>query len=121
MAHVSFAHLSYVILVPCREVARKRVAAAGLESIVELVLADFTDLSPNGRKALPEAGSVDIVTFSYSLSMIPDKSAALRQAASLLKPQGVLALADFFARGETSYQVGASIFWFYVLNCSRIC
>jgi S-adenosylmethionine-diacylgycerolhomoserine-N-methlytransferase len=84
------------------EVARKRVVAAGLQDVVELVLADFTDLSPRGRAALPAAGSADLVTFSYSLSMIPDKTAALRQACTLLRPGGALALADFFARGETS-------------------
>jgi ubiquinone/menaquinone biosynthesis C-methylase UbiE len=38
------------------------------------------------------------VTFSYSLSMIPDKMAALTNGLKFLKPngEGVLGLADFF-------------------------
>lgn len=87
------------------EVARNRVHAAGLEDLVELVLADFTDLSDMGRAVLPQAGSADLVTFSYSLSMIPSKQAALRQAAMLLKDGGFLAVADFFAHGESSFKV----------------
>jgi hypothetical protein len=35
-----------------REVARKRVEAAGLTNMVELVLADFTDLSEKGTAVL---------------------------------------------------------------------
>ncbi len=41
------------------------------------------------------------MTFSYSLSMIPDKSAALKSAVKLLKPkgEGVMGIADFFFGG----------------------
>lgn len=95
------------------------MAAAGLSDVVQLVLADFTTMSEAGRQKLPEAGSVDLVTFSYSLSMIPDKEAALRQAARLLKAGGTLAIADFFARGETSYQVSDDKGEEYKLMSSR--
>merc|ERR1711988_347267 len=65
-------------------VAKDRVEKAGLSSIVECVCCDFTDPVAT-RKHLPSEGTVDIVTFSCSLSMIPDKSSALRNAARLLK------------------------------------
>ncbi|EDQ91612.1 uncharacterized protein MONBRDRAFT_36263 [Monosiga brevicollis MX1] len=83
------------------DVARRRVEAAGLSDVVELVLADFTDLSDKGKSALPAPGSVDLVTFSYSLSMIPDKRSALQQATRLLAPGGSLGIADFFYRNDS--------------------
>mmetsp|Transcript_67 Transcript_67/g.346 ORF Transcript_67/g.346 Transcript_67/m.346 type:complete len:693 (-) Transcript_67:970-3048(-) len=78
------------------EQAQRRVASMGIEDIVEIVEEDFT--SENAFKALPQKGTVDVVTMSYSLSMIPDKEAAVRHAAALLKPngEGVLGVADFF-------------------------
>jgi ubiquinone/menaquinone biosynthesis C-methylase UbiE len=50
---------------------------------------------------LPAPGSCDLVTMSYSLSMIPNKELALQSAAKLLKPngEGVLGIADFFYGG----------------------
>eukprot|EP00286_Rhodomonas_abbreviata_P020206 CAMPEP_0181300056 /NCGR_PEP_ID=MMETSP1101-20121128/6680_1 /TAXON_ID=46948 /ORGANISM="Rhodomonas abbreviata, Strain Caron Lab Isolate" /LENGTH=697 /DNA_ID=CAMNT_0023405255 /DNA_START=52 /DNA_END=2145 /DNA_ORIENTATION=+ len=82
------------------EVARSRVEKAGLSDIVECVCVDFIDANAIKDK-LPKAGTVDIVTFSYSLSMIPDKAGALKSAVSLLKPkgEGVLGVADFFFGG----------------------
>ncbi len=38
---------------------------------------------------------VDLVTFSYSLTMIPDWFAAIDKAIELLNPGGILAVADF--------------------------
>lgn len=69
------------------EVARKRVQAAGLSDIIECVHCDFCNANQVAQK-LPKAGTADLVTFSYSLSMIPDKTAALKSAAMLLKPNG---------------------------------
>lgn len=40
--------------------------------------------------------SVDLVTFSYSLTMIPDWFDALLNAKRLLKPGGVIAVTDFY-------------------------
>lgn len=49
---------------------------------------------------------MNLVTFSYSLSMIPDKRAALKQAARLLAPGGAIGIADFFYHGSSaSYKV----------------
>lgn len=70
------------------EVARRRVADRGWQN-VEPVLADATMFAP------PE-GSADVVTFSYSLTMIPDWISALEQALRILKPGGLLGVVDFY-------------------------
>mmetsp|Transcript_12300 Transcript_12300/g.29012 ORF Transcript_12300/g.29012 Transcript_12300/m.29012 type:complete len:700 (-) Transcript_12300:473-2572(-) len=82
------------------EVAKKRVEAAGLKDLVECVCCDFCDPGAVAA-ALPKAGTCDVVTFSYSLSMIPDKAAALSSAVKLLKPkgEGVMGIADFYYGG----------------------
>lgn len=79
-------------------VAAKRLQKVGLENLVRLVAADFTNSSETEDK-LPADGTVDLVTFSYSLSMIPGKTAALERAVALLKPkgEGCLGVADFWA------------------------
>jgi S-adenosylmethionine-diacylgycerolhomoserine-N-methlytransferase len=42
------------------------------------------------------ARPVDLVYFSYSLTMIPDWEGALRNAVSMLKPGGALGVVDFY-------------------------
>lgn len=69
---------------PLLEVARRRVASRTNVTVVE---ADAGAFRP------PVA--VDIVVFSYSLSMMPDWHAALENAFSMLKPGGVIAVTDF--------------------------
>ena len=44
----------------------------------------------------PELGPVDVVTFSYSLTMIPDWFAAIENAAEMLKPGGLIGVVDFY-------------------------
>ncbi len=58
-------------------------------SNVSAVTADATQWTP------PE-GSVDIVTFSYSLTMIPDWFAAIDNAIRILKPGGKIGVIDFY-------------------------
>ena len=57
------------------------------------MLADATRFRP------PE-GAADVVTFSYSLTMIPDWFAALENAAAMLKPGGTIGVVDFYYRGS---------------------
>lgn len=40
--------------------------------------------------------AADVVTFSYSLTMIPDWEAALAEAARVLRPGGIIRLTDFY-------------------------
>ncbi len=44
----------------------------------------------------PAEGHADIVTFSYSLTMIPDWFAAIDNAVAMLKPGGLLGVVDFY-------------------------
>ena len=76
--------------------AKERIAKAGLDDIVELVQADINVQSSAAK--LPKAGTCDIVTLSYSLSMIPDRKLALSNARKLIKPkgEGFVGIADFF-------------------------
>ena len=55
---------------------------------VETIAADATKWQP--------AGPVDVVTFSYSLTMIPDWFAAIENALKMLKPGGHIGVADFY-------------------------
>jgi S-adenosylmethionine-diacylgycerolhomoserine-N-methlytransferase len=70
------------------DVARKRIAAKGWTN-VETVQADATTYQP------PE-GPVDVVTFSYSLTMIPDWFAAIENALAILRPGGTIGVVDFY-------------------------
>ncbi len=58
-------------------------------SNVEAVEADAT-------KFRPSEGSADVVTFSYSLTMIPDWFAAIENALAILKPGGLIGVVDFY-------------------------
>lgn len=82
------------------EIAQRRVNAMGLGHIVHIVEHDFT-ASSIFKTISGQEGKVDLITFSYSLSMIPDKVGALNNAMRFLKPdgQGVLGVADFFLSG----------------------
>jgi S-adenosylmethionine-diacylgycerolhomoserine-N-methlytransferase len=44
----------------------------------------------------PEEGLADVVTFSYSLTMIPDWFAAIDNAYAILKPGGLIGVVDFY-------------------------
>ncbi|MGL6196057.1 MAG: class I SAM-dependent methyltransferase [Thermoguttaceae bacterium] len=70
------------------KVADKRIEANGW-SHVSTAEADATTFVP------PE-GKVDFVTFSYSLTMIPDWFAAIDHAYDLLKPGGKIGVVDFY-------------------------
>lgn len=70
------------------DVARKRIEARGWDN-VEAVEADATTFTP------PE-GKADLVTFSYSLTMIPDWFAAIDHARALLKMGGLIGVVDFY-------------------------
>jgi S-adenosylmethionine-diacylgycerolhomoserine-N-methlytransferase len=70
------------------EVARKRFIANGWQH-VDAIEGDATSWQP------PE-GQVDVVTFSYSLTMIPDWFGAIENALRMLKPGGVIGVVDFY-------------------------
>lgn len=70
------------------KVADQRIAERGWTN-VETAEADATAFRP------PE-GPVDVVTFSYSLTMIPDWFAAIENAVAMLRPGGLIGVVDFY-------------------------
>jgi S-adenosylmethionine-diacylgycerolhomoserine-N-methlytransferase len=73
---------------PLLETAKARIAARAWTN-VDTAHADVTAYEPPG-------GPVDAITFSYSLTMIPDWFRAIEQAWRLLKPGGVIGVVDFY-------------------------
>ena len=69
-------------------VAGERVQARGWSNV--------TTVHADATKFLPPGGGADVVTMSYSLTMIPDWFAAVDQAYRMLKPGGILGVVDFF-------------------------
>jgi len=89
------------------QTAREKVAERGWDN-VEVVEADACTWSP------PE--DVDMVTFSYSLTMIPNFYAAVDNAVGFLKLDGYLGIADFFVSGRYDVplrQMGWLSRWFW--------
>ena len=91
------------------KVADQRIQDRGWQN-VSTVHADATQFVP------PE-GAVDVVTMSYSLTMIPDWFAAVEHAYRVLKPGGVLGVVDFFvarkypAEGLVKHPWSTRTFW----------
>lgn len=69
-------------------VARRRKETLGWSN-VEIVEADATTFAP-------PAGPADVVTFSYSLTMIPDWFKAIDRAWGILRPGGAIGVVDFY-------------------------
>ena len=70
------------------EVVAKRVEQRGWKN-VEAVEADATTFRTT-------EAPVDVITFSYSLTMIPDWFAAIENALALLCPGGLIGVVDFY-------------------------
>ncbi|HMO36595.1 MAG TPA: class I SAM-dependent methyltransferase, partial [Gemmatales bacterium] len=83
--------LAYVVdLTPSLlQVAEQRIAQRGWSN-VKTLHADATKFS------LPVGEMADVVTFSYSLTMIPDWFAAIDVAYRILKPGGHIGVVDFY-------------------------
>lgn len=73
---------------PLLDVAGTRVKNHNWENVTP-VHADATTFAP-------QEGLADVVTFSYSLTMIPDWFAAIDNAFRMLKPGGVIGIVDFY-------------------------
>lgn len=64
-----------------------------------------------------DAETADVVTFSYSLTMIPDWFAAIENAYRILRPGGVLGVTDFYVSrkheemGLTQHGFLSRVFW----------
>ena len=76
------------------EIAQKRIDDRGWTNV--------TAVNGDATTYTPEEGYADIVTFSYSLTMIPDWFAALDNALRILKPGGILGIVDFYVARKWS-------------------
>lgn len=91
------------------KVADERIRERGWTNVAT-VHADAT-------KFVPPEGAADLVTMSYSLTMIPDWFSAVEQAWRILKPGGTLAIVDFFvsrkypAGGLVKHRWSTRTFW----------
>ncbi|KAF8821081.1 hypothetical protein IE077_002480 [Cardiosporidium cionae] len=82
------------------EIAARRIRALKLDDFVILLRCDFT--SSSVFEHIPQKKCVDIITFSYSLSMISNSKSAIRNSLYFLKPRGrgIIGIADFFVDGQ---------------------
>jgi S-adenosylmethionine-diacylgycerolhomoserine-N-methlytransferase len=85
-------------------VAKQRIAERGWTNL-ETLEADATTVS------VPE-GQIDLATFSYSLTMIPDWFAAIDRAYELLKPGGQIGIVDFYVSRKYPREGAARHGWF---------
>eukprot|EP01025_Chloroclados_australasicus_P048612 TRINITY_DN5514_c0_g1_i2.p1 TRINITY_DN5514_c0_g1~~TRINITY_DN5514_c0_g1_i2.p1 ORF type:complete len:667 (-),score=70.82 TRINITY_DN5514_c0_g1_i2:573-2573(-) len=76
------------------EVAKKKAVAKGWKNVI-VVEADACTFEPR-----QEHGMATLVTFSYSLSMIPPFYGAVDKALEYLDPHGFLGIADFYVSGK---------------------
>lgn len=86
------------------EVARNRFDEQGWQH-VEAIEADATQWQPPN-------GQADVVTFSYSLTMIPDWFAAIENALRMLKPGGLIGVVDFYVSRKHAAEARQRHGWF---------
>lgn len=73
---------------PLLQLAEERIASAGWKNTMAV--------HADGTRFVPPEGQADVVTFSYSLTMIPDWYRAIDHALSILKPGGKIGVVDFY-------------------------
>ena len=70
------------------KVAQKRIQQKGWSNVFPI--------QDDATTFQPETPNVDLITFSYSLTMIPNWFQAINHAIKLLKPGGILGVVDFY-------------------------
>ena len=85
------------------KVATKRFEEKGWSN-AKSVVADATTFTP-------DEGLADVVTFSYSLTMIPDWFAAIENAKRILKPGGHIGVVDFYVGRKYPQEAMAKHGW----------
>ena len=91
--------------------------AVANQRIIDNGWTNVTTAHADATSSLLPNASVDVVTLSYSLTMIPDWFAAITKAYEMLKPGGVIGVADFFVSrkfacfGQTQHGWLRRTFW----------
>ena len=98
-AHIKGVDLSEGML----DVARRKVAARGLEERVTLEAGD-------AETAVAAAGSVDVVTVAFGVRNFGDLDAGLRELARVIRPGGKVVILEF---SRPSNRLFRSIYEFY--------
>ncbi|MDO5554029.1 MAG: class I SAM-dependent methyltransferase [Planctomycetia bacterium] len=99
-------------------IADERIKANGWTN-VETVCADATTWIPPEQK-------VDVVSFSYSLTMIPDWFNAIDHATEILADDGLVAVVDFYVSrkypesGRTRHGFWTRSFWPVWFSCDNV-
>ncbi|TPX17034.1 uncharacterized protein E0L32_012311 [Thyridium curvatum] len=105
------------------EVARKRFARLGWDNVTVVCedarkfrLEDYetdpqTPRTPTALQSLgyfaearPQYGGADLITMSYSLSMIPDFYSAVDSLTALLAPHGIIGVIDFYVQSKADFK-----------------
>ncbi|ROW07858.1 hypothetical protein VMCG_03487 [Cytospora schulzeri] len=91
------------------EVARQRFARLGWNNVKvvcedarQFKLEDY-ETGFQGRRNVTSTSSVDLITMSYSLSMIPDYYSVIDSLTSLLAPNGVMGVVDFYVQSKVDF------------------
>ena len=101
------------------DVARKRLVQTNLAERVEAVLGDVS-------RFVPPEGQADLVTFSYSLTMIPNWFEAIEHAWRILRPGGRIAVVDFYVsrkhpeEGMVCHSWATRSFWPVWFACDNV-
>lgn len=86
-----FEHVYLIDLSPSLcEVARERAKRLGWTNV--------SVLCQDARSIQSHAHAADLITMSYSLSMIPDFYSVVDQVATLLAPKGIVGICDFYVQ-----------------------
>lgn len=72
---------------------KKHIEEAGLENLVDINIGDYTETPFNNN-------TFDLIWALESLTSAPDKKKFAREAARILKPNGRIIIADYFATGK---------------------
>ena len=98
------------------KVAKKRVEDNGWTGKVDVLLGDATDPKLAG---LPAAGTVDVVSISYAVTMIPNWEDVVANAYRMLKPGGHICVCDFTVDAEKQWSASKA-FWKYLFSTDHI-
>lgn len=85
-------------------IARSRFQRLGWKN-VEVVCADARSFRiADAYGEAQTSGRADLITFSYSLSMIPDFYPVIDSMTAMLSPTGVIGVCDFYVQSEIDYR-----------------
>ncbi|CAG8058690.1 unnamed protein product [Penicillium salamii] len=107
------------VKVVCED-ARKFSVEKYQSGIANRGISSYYPVSSNVPRRQNEHGVADLITMSYSLSMIPDYFSVVDSLDSLLSPDGVMGVVDFYVQSKTEFSfrnytggsIGRHVGWF---------